>query len=141
MRRTDDRPPTARAQGADPTELAPNEEEPGRAAGSPPEASDREQPPSQPIHVVVLPGEVLQSAITARFAAVIEIFRQTTLEEGIPVDLYVAAFHLEWIVMRLLLTFVRWRAPRHIQCAAWIEHDRADVSRTKRHSPIQDHNR
>lgn len=98
--------PAAQGQGADETESAPSEETPDRAAGGPPAASDPERPPSQPIHVVVSPNDMLQSAVTARFAAVIETFRQTALEEGIPVDLSAAAFHLEWIVMRLLLTFV-----------------------------------
>ena len=98
--------PTAQAQGADQTESAPNEEAAERATGSPPEASDRERPPSQPIHVVVSPSDMQQRAVTARFAAVIETFRQTALEEGSPADLCAAAFHLEWIVMRLLLTFV-----------------------------------
>ncbi len=101
---TDDIRRTAQAQGADQTESAPNEEAAERAAGSPPEASDGERPQSQPIHAVVSPGHALQSAVTARFAAVIEIFRQTALKEGIPADLCTAAFHLEWIVMRLLLT-------------------------------------
>ena len=36
----------------------------------------------------------------------IETFRRTALEEGTPKNLCAAAFHVEWIVMRLLLTFV-----------------------------------
>ena len=103
---TQHRRPAAQALGADETLSAPNEETPESVVGSPPEASDRELPTSQPIHVVVSPSDVLQSAVTARFAAVLEVFRQTALEEGIPADLCAAAFHLEWIVMRLLLTFV-----------------------------------
>ena len=105
-RLTDHSRPTAQAQGADETESEPNEETAARAAGSPPAASDRERPASQPIHVVVSPSDMLQSAVTARFAAVIETFRRTALEEGIPADLCAAAFHVEWIVMRLLLKFV-----------------------------------
>ena len=94
------------ADGADATFPAPNDETTERAAGSPPEASDHERSTSQPIHVVVSPGDGLQSAIAARFAAVLETFRQAALDEGVPADLCAAAFHLEWIVMRLLLTFV-----------------------------------
>ena len=89
---TDDIRWTAEAQGADQTESAPNEEAAERAVGSPPEASDGEGPPPQPIHAVVSPGHALQSAVTARFAAVIEIFRQTALEEGIPADLVKYAY-------------------------------------------------
>ena len=103
---TDHSRPPAQTQGADETESEQNEETAERAAGSPPSASDRERPPSQPIHVVISPSDILQSAVTARFAAVIETFRRTALEEGIPADLCAAAFHLEWIVMRLLLKFV-----------------------------------
>ena len=103
---TDHSRPPAQAQGADETESESKDETAERAAGSPPEASDRERLPSQPIHVVVSPSDMLQSAVTARFAAVIETFRRTALEEGIPADLCAAAFHLEWIVMRLLLKFV-----------------------------------
>ena len=103
---TDHSRPPAQTQGADETESEPNDETAERAAGSPPSASDRERSASQPIHVVVSPSDMLQSAVTARFATVIETFRRTALEEGIPADLCAAAFHVEWIVMRLLLTFV-----------------------------------
>ena len=115
-RRTDHTRPTPQAQGAGEAQPDPSEETTGRAAGGPPAASDRECPPSQPIHVVVSPNDMLQSALTARFAAVIETFRQTALEEGIPADLCAAAFHLEWIVMRLLLIFVD-----PIESFAWID--------------------
>ena len=79
------------------------DEKPNPVADSDFAASDQ---PHQPIHVVVSQNGALQSAVAARFAAVIETFRQTALEEGIPINLCAAAFHLEWIVMRLLLTFV-----------------------------------
>lgn len=98
--------PAAQTQRAHETESAPNEESAKRASCRRPEASDREGSPSQQVHVVVSPNDMLQNAVTARLAAVIETFRQAALEEGIPVGLCAAAFHLEWIVMRLLLTFV-----------------------------------
>ena len=98
--------PAAQAQGAGEPRSASSEAMTESTAEGPPEASDRERSSSQPIHVVVSPGDALQSAVAARFAAVIETFRQTALDEGIPTDLCAAAFHLEWIVMRLLLTFV-----------------------------------
>ena len=98
--------PTAQAQDAHETESAPAAETAGRAAGSPPEATDREHLQTQAIHVVVSPNDMEQRALTARLAAVIETFRQAALDEGIPADLCAAAFHAEWIVMRMLLTFV-----------------------------------
>ena len=98
--------PAAQAQGADVARSASSEEMTESTPGGPPEAPGRERPSPQPIHVVVSPGDALQSAVAARFAAVLETFRQTALDEGIPADLCAAAFHLEWIVMRLLLTFV-----------------------------------
>ena len=99
--------PAAQAQGADEPRSSSSEAMTESAAGCPPQAaSDRERSSSQSIHVVVSPGDALQSAVAARFAAVLETFRQTALDEGIPADLCAAAFHLEWIVMRLLLTFI-----------------------------------
>ncbi len=91
---------------ATPRVAAHNEETATRATGDSPGSSDQEHPLSHPVHIVLSPADALQNAVSARFAAVIETFRQTALEEGIPSDLCAAAFHLEWIVMRLLLTFV-----------------------------------
>ena len=91
------------AEVADGSSHESGEEKPNPVADSEFTSSD---PPHQPIHVLVSPNGALQSAVAARFAAVIETFRQTALEEGIPIELCAAAFHLEWIVMRLLLTFV-----------------------------------
>ncbi len=97
--------PAAQAQGADQIPSASNGETMENVAGGLSEASDQDSL-SQPVQIVLSPGDALQSAVTARFAAAIEALRQTALEEGIPADLCAAAFHLEWIVMRLLLTFV-----------------------------------
>ena len=98
--------PAEQAPSSAEARSVPNEETVESTDSGPPEGSDQRRPSSQPIHVVVSPGEALQGAIAARFAAVLETFRKTALEEGIPADLCAAAFHLEWIVMRLLLTFV-----------------------------------
>ena len=97
--------PAAQAPDADEIPTTSNEATLESAASSPAEASNREEPTSLPIHVVIS-SDASQSALTARFAAVLETFRQTVLDEGTPMDLCAAAFHLEWIVMRLLLTFV-----------------------------------
>ena len=74
--------------------------------GSPAEPTNCECCADKPVHVVVSSGELLQRAVAARFAAAIETFRRVALEERHSADLSAAAFHVEWIVMRLLLTFV-----------------------------------
>ena len=77
-----------------------------RKAGGSVEASERDSAPTPPIHVVFSPNEMLHSALTARFAAVIESLRTAALHEGVAADFCAAAFHLEWIMTKLLLTFV-----------------------------------
>lgn len=97
--------PAEQDQGADQTQAASNGETGESVAGGPSEVSGQDRP-SQPVQIFVSPGEVMRGAVTARFAAAIEVLRQLALEKGIPADLCAAAFHVEWTVMRLLLTFV-----------------------------------
>lgn len=96
----------AQTQDAEQTPPASNELPAAREVGGSVEVSERESAPTPPIHVVISPNELQQRALTARFASVIEAFRTAALHEGITADFCAAAFHLEWIVMKLLLTFV-----------------------------------
>ena len=111
---------------ADPDDSVPNEHhppnEPDRAKGEPAPADEdaAAQPPADnqadlesqahqaqhTVHVVVSPDDSLQGAVNARFAAAMETFRRLALQEGNPSELTAAAFHAEWIVMRLFLVFV-----------------------------------
>ena len=72
------------------------------------QAELRPQPYSAPqtVHVTVSPDESLQGAVSARFAVAMETFRRLALDEGNPAELTAAAYHAEWIVMRLFLTYV-----------------------------------
>lgn len=96
----------AQIQDADQAQTASNEATVVREVGGSVEASEMESVPTPPIHVVVSANTMQQSALTARFAAVIESLRTASLREGVAAEFCAAAFHLEWIVMKLLLTFV-----------------------------------
>lgn len=79
--------------------------------GEQPDDSQAELPPQphpapQTVHVTMSSDESLQGAVSARFAAAMETFRRLALNEGNPAELTAAAFHAEWIVMRLFLTYV-----------------------------------